>query len=320
MLWYLVHLHKQDISLQSSCQTSTCFCNSEFASITNTCVAAANFGTGSGVLQCMSWSVKQQEPRNHCRYTWLPVSGDSDLEMIPPYQPPGVVRRQVTPVADRKGHILDLISLTPNLTSPSTQVRCVTCSVNCSETVFILDLTQLCPVSVRDAERLSSQRATETLQWCGASEHTGQHGGAAGTVFWPVYRFVSPCCRDWDLAMLLYWLLRCAVCRGHWSAGGSCAGEKSHRPGGRVVTSLLGEVPFTAHEPVCPWGARSRASAHRKPTTVSVTHTSAFVWSNIEGVSDDSTTDFVHLHIFCFYWITCKICSYYEEQLIIFHY
>ncbi|XP_033606805.1 claspin isoform X3 [Cryptotermes secundus] len=50
---------------------------------------------------------------------------DSDLEMILPYQPPGVVRRQVTPIMDRRRHILDLISPVSNLTSlkdsPSTQ-------------------------------------------------------------------------------------------------------------------------------------------------------------------------------------------------------
>ncbi|GFG28840.1 hypothetical protein Cfor_00006, partial [Coptotermes formosanus] len=52
--------------------------------------------------------------------------GDSDLEMIPPYQPPGAVRKHITPTEDRKRHILDLISPISNLTSlrdsPSTQV------------------------------------------------------------------------------------------------------------------------------------------------------------------------------------------------------
>jgi hypothetical protein len=44
-----------------------------------------------------------------------------------------MVRRQVTPIVDRRRHILDLISPVSNLTSlrdsPSTQVRSVTCSV-----------------------------------------------------------------------------------------------------------------------------------------------------------------------------------------------
>ncbi|XP_021936176.1 claspin isoform X3 [Zootermopsis nevadensis] len=51
--------------------------------------------------------------------------GDSDLDTIPPYQPHGAMRKQTTPIVDRKKHILDLISPVSNLTSlrdsPSTQ-------------------------------------------------------------------------------------------------------------------------------------------------------------------------------------------------------
>ena len=53
--------------------------------------------------------------------------------MIPPYQPPGAVRKHITPTVDRKTHILDFISPVSNLTSlrdsTSTQVSLVTCCV-----------------------------------------------------------------------------------------------------------------------------------------------------------------------------------------------
>lgn len=62
--------------------------------------------------------------------------------MIPPYQPPGAVRKHITPTIDRKTHILDFISPVSNLTSlrdsPSTQVSLVT---SCCVEVF-----RFCPL------------------------------------------------------------------------------------------------------------------------------------------------------------------------------
>ena len=68
--------------------------------------------------------------------------------MIPPYQPPGTVRKHITPTVDRRTRILDFISPISNLTSlrdsPSTQVSLVTCCV---------ELFTFCP-SCTSIERL----------------------------------------------------------------------------------------------------------------------------------------------------------------------